>query len=150
LINSLERNHLFVADEQEQKALGKIERELEESSTEIKKARLIGASGEEIELPDSLYQLLHQVVYHLIQGKAVSIVPVNKELTTQEAADLLNVSRPYLVKLLESGQINYKKVGTHRRVRFADLMAYKQQFKQRQAELLDEMVSLSEEAGLYD
>jgi excisionase family DNA binding protein len=65
------------------------------------------------------------ILAELAEGNAVKVVPVHAELTTQEAADLLNVSRPHLIKLLESGELSYHKTGKHRRVRFADLMDYK-------------------------
>ena len=79
----------------------------------------------QVELPTSALQLLMDILAALAEGNAVKVVPVHAELTTQEAADLLNVSRPHMIKLLESGEISYHKTGKHRRVRFADLMDYK-------------------------
>ena len=78
-----------------------------------------------VELPTSALRLLVDILAELAAGNAVKVVPVHAELTTQEAADLLNVSRPHLIKLLESGELSYHKTGKHRRVRFADLMDYK-------------------------
>lgn len=78
-----------------------------------------------VELPTSALHLLADILAALAEGNAVKVVPVHAELTTQEAADLLNVSRPHMIKLLESGEISYHKTGKHRRVRFADLMNYK-------------------------
>ncbi|MCF5704420.1 helix-turn-helix domain-containing protein [Pseudomonas syringae] len=78
-----------------------------------------------VELPTSALRLLADILTALAEGNAVKVVPVHAELTTQEAADLLNVSRPHMIKLLESGEISYHKTGKHRRVRFADLMDYK-------------------------
>lgn len=78
-----------------------------------------------VELPTSALRLLVEILAELAAGNAVQVVPVHAELTTQEAADLLNVSRPHLIKLLESGDLSYHKTGKHRRVRFADLMDYK-------------------------
>jgi excisionase family DNA binding protein len=83
-------------------------------------------------------------------GRAISIVPLAKELTTQEAADLLKVSRPFLVKLLEQGNIPFIKVGTHRRVLFDDLMEYKKQRDTKRRQGLAELTQLSQELGLYD
>jgi excisionase family DNA binding protein len=81
---------------------------------------------------------------------SISIVPINKELSTQEAADILNVSRPFLVKLLESGVIPFVKVGTHRRIRFIDLMEYKKHRDEETQKGLIEIMRISEEEGLYD
>ncbi|APC15289.1 DNA-binding protein [Pseudomonas frederiksbergensis] len=78
-----------------------------------------------VELPTSALRLLVDILAELAAGNAVKVVPVHAELTTQEAADLLNVSRPHLIKLLESGELSYHKTGKHRRVRFAELMDYK-------------------------
>ena len=82
--------------------------------------KLVGPTGDEIPLPPSLFLVLRQSIYHLMRVRAISIVPVNKELTTQEAADVLSVSRPYLVKLLEKGEIPYVRVGTQRRIRYRE------------------------------
>lgn len=78
-----------------------------------------------VELPTSALRLLVDILAALAEGNAVKVVPIHAELTTQEAADLLNVSRPHMIKLLESGEISYHKTGKHRRVRFAELMDYK-------------------------
>jgi len=79
----------------------------------------------QVELPTSALRLLVDILSELAAGNAVKVVPIHAELTTQEAADLLNVSRPHVVKLLESGVLPFYKAGNHRRIRFADLMAYR-------------------------
>lgn len=137
----------ITANENEKAALRKIEGVLRNATSASK---LVGPGGEEIELPASVFQILRNSIYHMIQGEAISIVPVNKELTTQEAADLLNVSRPYLVKLLEQGKIPFIKVGNHRRIKFNDLIAYKKRREEERRMALDEMAHISEDAGLYD
>lgn len=113
-------------------------------------ARLVGPDNEEIELPESAFRLLKDVIHQLAQGHAVSIMPVHMELTTQEAADLLNVSRQYLVRLLEQGAIPFHRTGTHRRVRFGDLMKYKRQRDTERRAGLKRLTQLSEDLGLYD
>ena len=113
-------------------------------------ARLVGPDDEAIELPESAFVLLKDVVHQLAQGNAVAIVPVHMELTTQEAADLLNVSRQYLVRLLEDGAMPFTKTGTHRRIRFGDLMAYKRARDATRRQGLKRLTRLSEELGLYD
>jgi len=78
-----------------------------------------------VELPTSALRLLVDILAELAEGNAVKVVPVHAELTTQEAADMLNVSRPHLVKLLEEGALPFHRAGKHRRVRFADVMQFK-------------------------
>lgn len=102
-----------------------------------------------IELPTSALTMLIDILGELAAGNAVQIVPVHAELTTQEAANMLNVSRPHMVKLLEEGKLPFHKTGRHRRVMFADLMTYK---KARERESLDAMQALAEQAqdlGMY-
>lgn len=111
---------------------------------------LTGPSGPvTVELPDTVVRLVVRIVRVLAQGEAVSIVPVHKELTTQEAADLLNVSRQYLIRLLERGEIPYSKTGTHRRIKFGDLMEYKRRRDQERRKGLAELTRASQELGLY-
>ncbi|MEH2333962.1 helix-turn-helix domain-containing protein [Nostoc sp.] len=113
-------------------------------------AKLVGANGEKINIPEPIYQVLLQVVHAMASGKAISIIPQQQELTTQQAAELLNVSRPYLIKLLEQGEIPHIKVGSHRRVRFDDLINYKQQRDVKRDQLLTELTQMSQEAGFYE
>jgi excisionase family DNA binding protein len=112
--------------------------------------KLVGPDGEIIELPQSVYQVLQQTVYYMLHDRAIFIVPGSKELTTQEAADILNVSRPYLIKLLERGEIPFIKLGTHRRIRFSDLMRYKKRRDAERHRKLTELTQMSQELGLYD
>lgn len=119
----------ITANENEQPTLRKIDRALENSNHS---ALLVSPDGEQIQLPPSLFLVLKRIVSHLTHGRAVTIVPINKEVTTQEAADILKVSRPYFVKLLEQGYIPFIKVGAHRRIRLAELS------------------QLSQDLGLYD
>ena len=91
--------------------------------------------------------LLAQVLAYLANGQGVQIMPDRAMLTTQQAADLMNVSRPYLIGLLERGLIPYQLVGTHRRIAFADLMEYKRRDDQRRRAAVDELTALGEELG---
>lgn len=112
--------------------------------------RLVGPNGESIELPGSVLDLLQQLVRELRQGHVVSVVSLDRELTTQQAADLLNVSRPYLIKLLEEGRIPYLKTGTHRRVGLQALMEYKAQRDEERRRGLALLTQMSQEMGLSD
>lgn len=104
--------------------------------------------GQDIVLPRQAIELLRNILTEMAQGNAVSIMPLHAELTTQEAANILNVSRPHLVKLLEEGQIEYMKVGTHRRIRFQDLMAYKQRRDQESTAAMQELVDQAQELDM--
>jgi excisionase family DNA binding protein len=151
MTNILERGPV-AASEEEQTALSRIETVMEDaaSSEEAQILRMVGSDGEAVEIPASVFQILRQSVYYLVHDQAVTVVPINKDLTTQEAADILNVSRPYLIKLLEAGVISFTKTGSHRRVPFADLMAYKHQRDAQRREAMAELTQLSQEMGLYD
>ena len=107
-----------------------------------------GGTGETVEIPLSAFRLLADILTQMAKGNAVSLIPIHAELTTQEAADLLNVSRPYLVELLEQRKIPFHKVGSHRRIRFQDLMAYKQDIDRKRLKVLDELAALNQELGL--
>lgn len=104
---------------------------------------------QKVVLPNVAVRLLVQVLTILSQGQAVTIMPVHAELTTQEAADLLNVSRPYLIGLLDKGELPHHKVGTHRRVKFSDLIDYKRRTDAIGDDAMDELVAESQELGLY-
>jgi excisionase family DNA binding protein len=108
----------------------------------------LSADGERAELPRPVFVLLDQVVRELLQGHAVGVVPLHKELTTQEAADLLGVSRPFLIGLLERGEVPYVTTGKHRRIRFSDLMEYKRRRDATRRQALDRLTELSQEYGL--
>ncbi|WP_058914203.1 helix-turn-helix domain-containing protein [Entomohabitans teleogrylli] len=103
----------------------------------------------QIELPTSSLMLLMTILGELAAGNAVQVVPVHAELTTQEAANILNVSRPYMVKLLEEGKLPFHKTGRHRRVLFADLMRYKAQRDKDSIQAMQELADQGQELGFY-
>lgn len=111
--------------------------------------KLVGPAGEEIAIPESIFYVLSRVAEVMASGDSVTVVPVGKEMTTQQAADLLNVSRQYLVRLLDEGRIPHTKTGRHRRVLIEDVLVFKEQRDQARRASLDELTSLSEEFGAY-
>lgn len=111
--------------------------------------RLIGSNGASIELPDSIRALLVSVVDLLKRGDGVSIIPLHAELTTVQAAAVLNVSRPHLVKQLEAGALPHHMIGTHRRLRLLDVLAYRDHLDAQATISLDAMSAEAEEVGLY-
>jgi excisionase family DNA binding protein len=110
--------------------------------------RLVTSDGEELDVPPALFGLLVSVAEELGRGTGVSVLPLHRQLTTSEAAQLLNVSRPHVISLLERGELPFEKVGTHRRVRLADVLAYRQAQDRRRREALDDMVRQGEDLGL--
>jgi excisionase family DNA binding protein len=111
-------------------------------------AKLIAPDGHELPLPASVYEALRQAVHQLAAGQAVSIVPIGMQLSTQQAADLLGVSRPHVVKLIELGEIPHTMTGKHRRVTLSDVIAYRDRQAGRRSEALDELAQLSEDLPL--
>lgn len=107
-------------------------------------AKLVGPDGEVLSLTPSVRAALRAVLLSLSNGQAISLVPAHTMLTTNEAADFLNVSRPHLIKLLERGDIPFTMVGTHRRVAFQALVAYRERRQQSRAEGLAELAELDQ------
>lgn len=120
------------------------------SHEETQEIRVIDQAGEHeaVRVPTAAYRLLIDILAQMAQGNAVSLIPVHAELTTQEAADMLNVSRPYLVKLLDSGMIPFHKVGTHRRVLYQDLVQYKNQADTERLKALELLSAQAQELNM--
>lgn len=107
------------------------------------------ATGTPIEVPEQVYRLTREVLSIVAEGGTAAVVEVDHDLTTQAAADILGVSRPYLIKLLDQGEIPCYKVGSHRRLAVADVLAFKRQRDIERRSALAELTALSQELGLY-
>lgn len=114
---------------------------------ELKIPDLPSAEGT-LRLPVSAVRLLVRILEEMARGNAVTLIPVHAELTTQEAAEMLNISRPSLIQLLDEGKIDYRRVGTHRRVRFEGLMKYKRGAEAARKAALEELAAYDQEIGI--
>ncbi len=106
--------------------------------------------NKEIEVPIAALKMFVNILAQMAQGNGVTLMPIHAELTTQEAADFLNVSRPFVVGLIDKGELNSRRVGTHRRVKFQELMAYREKSLIHSRKILDQMAADDQESGVHD
>jgi excisionase family DNA binding protein len=111
---------------------------------------LIGREGVRLELPDPIFHLLVRVIRMMREGRAIVLLPEDETCTTQAAAEFLGVSRQFLVNLLESGQIQFHRVGAHRRVYFKNLLEFQKKRDKERSEAMNKLFNAVEEAGVYD
>jgi excisionase family DNA binding protein len=139
--------HVLSPDPSEQDELVELREQLARIAGRRRRpvAKLVSPDGIEVEIPASAFAALQAVVRDMAQGHTITLIPHDKELTTREAADILNVSRPFLVRLLDRGEIPYHRVGTHRRLRVEDVLAYRELRAARRREKLRELTELSEQ-----
>jgi excisionase family DNA binding protein len=130
--------------------LAEFERALEPADRSGHTPRLVGPDGVTIELPEGIHSLLVAIVENLKAGNGVTVIPMHAELTTVEAAEILNVSRPFLIKQLEGGTVPFHMVGTHRRLRLADVLACRDRMGAQAADALAAMTAEAEELRVYD
>ncbi len=138
------RDNLVAPDPADAEVMTRLSAEINEIYREHGEARLLGPDGEMIGIPASAFHALRLVVDAMSRGQTVVLAPQEEELTSQQAANLLRVSRPHLVKLLDEGEIPFHRVGTHRRVRLEDVLAFRGKRSQDRREKLDELTRLSE------
>lgn len=147
-------NAITVIPNAEEMALAKLSSQelaaVIESQGESQLLSVIDSRGQthEVTLPVSALKLMVEVLTQLGQGNSVNITPIQAELTTQEAADLLNMSRPTLIKLLDSGALPFSRTGNRRKVPFAAVLEYKQNLQEQRLSALDELSALDQELGL--
>ena len=127
-------------------ALAAVIEQINSQETEIE----IEETKDKIKIPLRALKLLENILKAMSEGKPISIVPMATEVTTQKAAEMLGCSRPHLVKLLEEGKMEYTTVGRHRRIRFEDVLKYKEQMKKTQKQHIIDIMNADEEMGLYD
>ncbi|WP_100447358.1 helix-turn-helix domain-containing protein [Glycomyces xiaoerkulensis] len=131
-----------------QRALRRIKDYLAKHPSEPETIEVLVEHGEpSLVLPRPAVTLFAQILAQLAEGRGVSVIPSQAELTTQQAADLLGVSRPYLIGLLEGGDIPHRKVGRHRRVALSDLLVYKRTDDEKRREAADDLGALGQELG---
>lgn len=121
-----------------------------ESNGEAQRINIIDKTGKlhEVAIPASALKLMIEVLTQLGEGNSVNITPVHAELTTQEGADMLNMSRPTFIKLLDSGVIPFNRIGNRRKVPFSSVIEYKQNLEEQRLAVLDELSTLDQEFGM--
>lgn len=121
---------------------------LDHSRAKSIELRIDGADAPVLKVPPAALRMFASILRQMAKRQPMTLIPQNHEMTTQEAANFLNVSRPFLVKELESGKLSFTKVGSHRRIRFDDLLGYRQQQQVQSNQALDELSALSQDLGL--
>ncbi len=112
------------------------------------KIKELQIDSEKVQLSDNVSQLMLEVFTQVANGQQVRIVASNSDLTTAEVADVLNVSRPYVVRLLEEGKLPFRMVGTHRRVALEDALQYRDEQRQKSLAIMQELMAETQELGL--
>ena len=144
------KSKTYISDENEREEIARFVALFEAQFQAQHKAILTSATGEVVELPAKLFEVLKQAADALASGRGVSIIPQDMKLTTQQAADFLGISRPTLIKFLEGGEINFTKVGRHRRITLRDLLVYQERARLNRRTTLRRAARAGQEAGLLD
>lgn len=149
-MSDLERTTESTVEAASREALRQLNSILDSPPTEQNADVEVQYSGEVITLPREVALVLREILANTAAGKSVGVMPLHAELTTQQAADLLNVSRPHVVKLIDEGLLPGHKVGTHRRIYASDVYTYQHQRDIESRTAADELTALSEDMDLYD
>lgn len=147
-MSSLKNVHGPVAPDAARAALVQLNAILEDRDIETVPVT-VGRADAVVDLPPGMASVLRAVLSNFAAGNSVGVLPMHAELTTQQAADILNVSRPHIVKLMDAGELPMRKVGTHRRILAADLAEYQHRRDLETKQAADELSELTEEMGLY-
>ncbi|MFD1674579.1 helix-turn-helix domain-containing protein [Alicyclobacillus fodiniaquatilis] len=142
--------NLIEPDDKEFESIKKLVSSLDIAPDENELIIVDQAHNVRIELPHALYRVLVDAAHQLAKGNTVGVLHYEQDITTQQAADLLQVSRPHVVKILEAGDIPYHMVGSHRRIRLSDLLEYKKNRDAMRREKLNDLIRISESSGLYE
>lgn len=138
----------IIADKQEKPAIENLQQLLQAAKHSYPK--LVSSQGEEIELPESVYKALYQVVEALVTGTSIAISPIDKAITIEETAEILNVSKDYVNKLLQQGNIPYTTVGTTKQINYRNVSEYQQVRNSQRRKSLDELANFMQQEGFYD
>ena len=138
-------DNVFTPDPADAQAIDALRVQLDEAFATGFRPALIGPDGQHVELPEGAFEALTFVVRGMAAGMTMTLMPSGKQLTTQQAAELLHVSRPHLIKLLDEGAMPFEKVGTHRRIRIEDVLAHRERRARERREQLDEITRLSQD-----
>lgn len=144
----LDRNDTVLPTEEDSKVASESSRILASLTARDGQLKVQLEDGQTIVLPHGAARLLSHLLTEMGRGNAVTLIPVHAELTTQEAADYVNVSRPYLIRLLETGQLKFRKIGTHRRIKFVDLKIYKERVEKEREDAMNELAAQAQELGM--
>lgn len=139
----------ILAGPDEIESIERVERVLG-ASPAAEPTKLIGPGGEQLDLPAALHAVLTQATHALSAGHGVAVVPTDVYLTTQQAAVLLDTSRPSIIKLLDAGRLPYHRVRTHRRIRLDDVLAYRQEREDAAEAAMRRLVERAQDLGVYD
>jgi excisionase family DNA binding protein len=142
---ALATNEVLSPDPDDEPQLRVLDRRLAELEAQHEVARLVGPDGQEIPFPASAFRALQRVIEAMSRGATIVLVPQGRELTTRQAAELLHVSRPFLVRNLLGKEIPFEKVGSHRRVRLEDVLAYRERRARERRALLDDMTAAAQD-----
>ena len=144
----LDRDDTVVPSEEDSRRAAGLSRLLASAASSDSELKISIGDGPTIVLPRGLNRLLSELLTEMARGNAVTLIPFHAELTTQEAADYLNVSRPHLIDLLENGKIAFRKVGTHRRIKFEDLKSFKAESDAASRKAMEELAAQAQELGM--